>query len=492
MKLLPSGLVRFDRHLPVYNWLYPLHGSPRAIAEDAQAVARFLDALPTGPVRSRALYLHVPFCTSTCTFCPFVRTEEWSPEFVEAYVDALVREVRLKARHASLAQTPVRAVYVGGGTPSVLSPDQIRRVGAALHEYFDLTDLREFSLEMAATSVTPERMAAALDIGVTHARMGVQTFDPLYRRLFHLRSTMDQVVRGVDRLLSGGFRYVCIDMLYGMHGQTPDQLLRDIHHAVDLGTPLIDYYPINHVVSRPALYEGYAAHGLAPTSGLTKLAMNVLVRETMRQSGLVPHNGHGYVRVDAQELARDPVVTDRYSFVYHEHCYGGDAEDVLGFGVSAVSSLHGFRLTNGPDIEGYTRSLQTGDTWPFTATEHPPEVDAARGVVVRLPYHGVLPCDSVRWEAVHPHTLRALDDLKAANLVEEVDGRLRLSRAGWYWYVNLIYYLSPPEEQRILDAYIRQKRADPTLAIEAGETAIEPLRPVTAVDPPHTVVAGTP
>ena len=190
MILTGHPALKFDSFFPLYNWIYPLSGSSSARFVGASAASALSEIAPSG---SRALYVHIPFCETICTFCPFVRTATQEDGLVQAYVDALVQEIESKADIGRVAAAPIGAVFFGGGTPSYLSPQQILQVGNALRRCFDLSHCREFSFELEVKSASWDRLEALKQIGVTHARFGAQTFSTRYRSLFNLTATVDRV-----------------------------------------------------------------------------------------------------------------------------------------------------------------------------------------------------------------------------------------------------------------------------------------------------------
>jgi oxygen-independent coproporphyrinogen-3 oxidase len=387
---------------------------------------------------------------------------------IEHYTQALIREIEWKARFQSLCEVPVEAIFFGGGTPSLLSPEQILRIGQVIHTHFNLSRLKEFSFEIEVKSITREKVAALRAIGVTHARFGLQTFNTFYRDLFTLTATLDDIYAAVE-LLRANLPYTSFDILYGMNGQTEEEFLRDLEQAVALGTHTIDVYPIDNIVTQVALHRASDAAQLPPQPAFKRLTMNILLNAYMRSAGFLPHNGHGYVRAPAEELHKQPVVTDYYSFRYHEHVYGHDDREVVGFGVSAISSMKGYTITNGSGRNKYIKALLAGDVWDLTLSTHLPAADASRAVILHLPYHGFVEKARVRWTEVHPETLQALDEILKAGLIAEKPDRYELTQVGWYWYVNVMYYLTPKREQRLLNRFIAAQMQEPGRTIEASQ-----------------------
>jgi anaerobilin synthase len=454
VRLLDHAAFKFDSYVPLYNWIYPI-----AACRSGQYVgaARWevFKQIRERDIASRALYFHIPFCETICSFCPFVRGTYSSEDDIEFYVRALIIEIRRKSDFLCTRTIPVGAIFFGGGTPSLLSPDQIRRIGAEIHSAFDLSKLREFSFEFEVKSITEEKLSALKEIGVSHARFGLQTFHPRYRQLFRLTATMDNIFAAAA-VLPRYFPHVSCDIMYGMHGQTEEDLFFDLERVVALGLTNIDYYPINNLVTQRRLHRDFDGANLLPTSGLTKHYMNCAVRAFLRDNNYLPHNGHGYTLCPSEEVRADPVVTRTYSFVYHEHVYGYSDHDVIGFGVNAISSTRGFTLYNEVSRSRYVQSIMDSSEWEFTVCEHSDDVDAARAVALRLPYHGFANSDSISWKILPETTRSRLDQLIEAGLVQSDREGLFLTREGWHWYVNLMYYLLPPSEQQALGQFVAQ------------------------------------
>jgi oxygen-independent coproporphyrinogen-3 oxidase len=461
MNLTDHAAIKFDRILPIYNWLYPSAGFVSERFQGTQAVDVFGEFVPG---RGRALYFHIPFCETICTFCPFVRTRYRDSSVIDAYVTALLQEIDIKSRFPQITDVPIRAIYFGGGTPSLLAPDHIRRIGSAIRRTFDMRRLKEFSFEFEVKSVTPERIAALVDIGVTHARFGLQTLSAEYRRRFELTATVEQLYFAANSLLAA-FPYVSCDVLYGMNGQTVDDLIADIEGVCSLGLRNIDFYPINNVVTQPKLHRTFQVEGKEPVSGLTKYYMSLLIRKAMHAKGYLPHNGHGYVRVPDTELTVNQAVTNLYSFVYHEHVYGYSFYDVLGFGTNAISSFRGYTTQNTSSRSEYVKALGYNHL-PVLVKEHSKTIDACRPVCLRLPYHGITTKRFVDWANIPEDTLERLSRLTQAGLIHESDNAFELTRQGWEWYSCIMYYLMPREERLELDTLVSRGERNPHKRIE--------------------------
>lgn len=442
----------FDRQVPVFNIYYPFQWDGEQGDVFTDGVAAF-GQVDISAIRSVALYFHFPFCETICNFCPFTRGKFSDHQIITDYLDALIREIQAKAAEVDFHKLKVASIFVGGGTPSLLTAEEIRHFGAALHANFDLSGLREFAFECEVKSVTADKVLALRDIGVTNARYGLQTFDPYWREMFDLTATLDQIHAAND-LFTSMLPHTSFDILYAMNGHTPEAFLADLDKATSMGNTLIDVYPIDNVVTQVKLHAKMAEQGLRPTTADERFEMNSVLRDAMRSRGFLPHNGHGYVRADAAELERNPVVTETYTFDYHDHIYGHADMAVVGFGVNAISILPGTILANTSNRRAYISDLMQRGTVKTQISRHGPEIDASRPVVTRLAYHGVLEKDRVRWGDMPQECLTALAEFEVAGLIRDAGDTYRITRLGWDWYVNMMYYAMPRSQRAILDGFI--------------------------------------
>ena len=467
--LQQTSLIKFDRQFPIYNFFFPNQGkerSPDSISDiwnEAQS-----------HTQSRALYFHVPFCDTICNFCPFTRGRYSNRTVIDQYFECLLTEIRMKADLVDLSRVPIGAIFFGGGTPSLLNPDQIERIGELIKTTFDLSHLREFSFEVEVKSLTRERADAMKTIGVTHPRFGLQTFSPKWRDIFDLTASITQI-HDAATLLKETFAYQTFDILYGMSGQDEEELIDDLHAAVALDTTNIDIYPIDSIVTQTGLHAKLAEAGAEPTSAMRKFGMNVLIDQYMRHAGFMPHNGHGYVRTPP---APD-VVSDAYSFVYHEHVYGYHDFDLMGFGINAISSTMGHVITNTHSKKCTARKSNAVNSLAKSAGTTTPWTTRALSF---CGWHTTATSTSGAWyrAQVHPEVLGKLGQLKQEGLVVEDDDSMALTKLGWYWYVNIMYFLMPKADQLLMNGMVVDKLKDPGRHFSKREL-LYPIVPVATV-----------
>lgn len=459
MKLTKNGLMCFDYQFPIYNYFFPNQHKNITTKTLQQTYSTSNEN-----IRSRALYFHIPFCETICSFCHFTRGGYKDHNDVDRYTKALIKEIELKAKMVDYHAVPVRAIFFGGGTPSILSAENIRAIGAAIHRHFDLSKLEEFSFEIEVKSLNDDKISALQDIGVTHPRFGLQTFSPLWRKLFNLTSTMEQI-QYAARALNAAFSHVSFDIIYGMNGQDEEDIISDLEQAIALGTTNIDIYPINNVSTQPKLHKHIKDTNLGVTSATRKFTMNILIDAYMRSRGFMPHNGHGYVRCN--NITSDVVTTD-YKFIYHEHVYGYADHDLHGFGVNAASSLREHAVTNTSGREKYINAIENNEV-SCTISQHPSYMDEMKPLILHLAYFSSLEKSKVRMETIPTSLMERIAELKNEDLITEDAEYFRLTKKGWYWYTNIMYYLMPDVDKDIMKSYIHKQLSTPGKFISKKE-----------------------
>jgi coproporphyrinogen III oxidase-like Fe-S oxidoreductase len=426
-------LIKFNRQLPYFNWHYPF-----AREEDLIEDRRTPYLAPTKTqVRRRAIYVHIPFCETICSFCPFGRDKLRPDSDVAQYLSALVAEMDLKREF--IGRPKLDAIFVGGGTPSVLGPREIEALGEAILRNFDLHALSEFTFEVEAKSVSREKLQAMCDIGVNRVSFGAQTFSQKYRALFSLDATLRQVTDAAA-LLNSMFPYTNVDLLYGMAGQDSDELTADVMSAVSLRTTTIDVYPINNLTASRAMHVAAARAGLDLLPESTRVQFRILLDRLFQELGYQAISGYSFALANnTRDNPLDPVQHEP-KFLYHDMVYGYDDDEIIGYGSSAISRMPGFNIYNFAKRQAYVSEVLTNRALPHLCFG--PIVAPERGIVY-FPYRGTLQRSLVNWDRVPHETLAALQEALEAGLILDHAEKYVLTKVGWLFYVNLMYYLMP-------------------------------------------------
>ena len=193
-----------------------------------------------------ALYIHIPFCRSRCAYCDFFSTTR-EPE-MPAYVQALCHEV--EARRSELPHARVRTIYIGGGTPSLLSPTLLRRILDTVYANYEVDADAEVTMEMNPDDLDPPPAPPVMERSrlreVNRVSLGIQTFDDQLLRLIHRRHDSATAIQAVRHLQAAGIRNISIDLIYGLPGQTLAQWERDLDTAFALGVQHLSAYALSY------------------------------------------------------------------------------------------------------------------------------------------------------------------------------------------------------------------------------------------------------
>ena len=188
------------------------------------------------------LYIHIPFCASRCIYCGFYSTTLM--ELRDRYVDALCQEMTLRQEalvQQGLPLPSLDTIYIGGGTPSQLSPRHLKILFDHINKVFS-NNATEVTIEMNPDDVTEEYAHALSQLSVNRVSMGAQTFDDTRLRFLNRRHNARQVPQAVKTLREAGISNISIDMMYGFPGETIDNWQDDITKALDLGVEHLSAY----------------------------------------------------------------------------------------------------------------------------------------------------------------------------------------------------------------------------------------------------------
>jgi oxygen-independent coproporphyrinogen-3 oxidase len=271
----------------------------------------------------RHLYVHLPFCAHRCGYCDFV-TATGRDHLHASYVDALLRE--LDEEHDG---SPVDTIFLGGGTPTFTALTELLRLLRAL------PPAREVTVEANPETVTPELARALRAAGVNRVSLGAQSFQPHLLAVLERAATPEHVRAAFGHLRAAGFDNLSLDLIYGIPGQTPDDLADDLREAVALEPDHVSAYELE---AKPGT-RFTIAHG-------DELQRQAEQMEDYFEGVVETLTAAGYRWYETANFCRDGKRA--------EHNLGyWLGRDYLGLGVGAVSTLGGERRRNTPKLARY-------------------------------------------------------------------------------------------------------------------------------------------
>ena len=284
------------------------------------------------------LYLHIPFCQSRCVYCGFFSTTSLAMR--QRYTDALCREMSLRP----WAHGSVDTVYLGGGTPSQLLPEQLQQLFAYIYNIYNVSDQAEVTMECNPDDLTPAFAEALRRLPVNRVSMGAQTFSDSRLRFLRRRHRASQVSQAVALLRDTGIANISIDLMYGFPGETLAEWHCDIDAALALGADHLSAYALTYEEDTPLC------------SMLQKGQVSELDEELQRQMYYDLKDrleAAGYEHYELSNFAR-PGRRSRHNSGYWNHT------PYVGLGAGAHSFDGSRRQWNVADLTAYVEATEHG------------------------------------------------------------------------------------------------------------------------------------
>ena len=184
------------------------------------------------------IYIHIPFCKRRCIYCDFFSTTQ--SEKKAEYVHALVRELEMRKDY--VGNEEIETIYLGGGTPSQLSQEELEEIFTYIYKVYKVTLDAEITLEANPDDLTPEYVSMLRKLPINRISMGIQTFQEETLKLLHRRHTAQQAIEAFKRCREAGFKNISIDLMYGLPGETLETWKQDLQQAIDLHPEHISAY----------------------------------------------------------------------------------------------------------------------------------------------------------------------------------------------------------------------------------------------------------
>jgi oxygen-independent coproporphyrinogen-3 oxidase len=356
------------------------------------------------------VYLHIPFCKSRCSYCDFATDVYRDSGAVERYVEAICTEI------GSFGDSGVEAdtIYFGGGTPSLLTPEQVQGVLAAVRRKFSIADLTEVTMEMNPAMVTPESLSAYHRLGVNRASFGVQTFDDRELKLLARGHDANDARTTFKMLREAGFDNISFDLIAGLPGQRIDRWKRNLAEAIALSPEHMSLYLLEVHEGTPLAEQIRSGRRPVPDEDSAAEMYEIMI-DTLASAG--------YQQYEISNFSK-PGFESRHNTKYWR------LEPVYGFGVSAHSFDGRQRYANERDTAGYIELVNANGS----AEVMREEIDASSEFVfLGLRLEEGIDLDEYRsrfGRDLLEISGSEIDDLVDKELLVRIDNRLSLTRKG--------------------------------------------------------------
>lgn len=367
------------------------------------------------------LYLHVPFCAQKCQYCDFASYAGRMQER-DRYVQAVLTEAQ--ARASSLPATAMETVFIGGGTPSVLSPDQLDTLLCGIHALFPVASGAEYTTEANPGTLTAEWLDVAVSHGVNRLSLGMQAFQPQLLKTLGRIHTFSEVAASVELARNAGLHNISLDLMFGLPGQTRADWLESLHAAISLQPQHLSCYGLIPEEGTP-LWRKLESGELSLPDEETERAMYDDALTRLAQ--------HGYIQYEISNFAKEGCAC-RHNLGYWRQI------PYLGLGCSASSMLPDasgqcsyLRETNPASLDDYI-AMTAHSAWHNRAVEPIFPADA-RFETLMLGLRTIEGVSEHAYADMHGEPLRhrygeTLRRLQQNGLLDYVDGCWRLTRRG--------------------------------------------------------------
>ncbi len=389
----------------------------------------------------RCLYIHIPFCRVRCTFCNFFQNAA-SQKLVDEYFDALMQELKEKASLPWTRSGQFHAVYIGGGTPTDLSADQVMALGQAIRDLFPLSADCEITLEGRINRFSDEMFDKALRGGFNRFSFGIQSFNTKVRRSAKRLDDREDVMARVKELAQADSAPIILDLLYGLPYQTMDVFRQDLDDYLETGAHGVDLYQL--VVGGSAPMINLVEKGkLAPPAETPDKAL-------MYQLGVNYMAEHHLKQLSVNHWAID----NRERSLYNS--LAKTSAQVLPIGCGAGGSVSGYSMMHQRNLEAYVTAIKNGKSpLMMMAKQHPLEPLFAsikagfdRGVLCRRNVPDIFGQSTFDW-------LKPLFSVwQERGLLRLETNSAELTLAGSFWSVTLAQ-----TSIRVLTTYFNEQRA---------------------------------
>jgi oxygen-independent coproporphyrinogen-3 oxidase len=293
------------------------------------------------------LYLHIPFCLSKCHYCDFYSSTSISafPDFL----DALFKEMEMYRTGFN----PFDTVYIGGGTPSLLSPQQLETILIKVREYFNLISNPEITIETNPADLNRSFLESMRENGINRINIGVQSLDEKVLDFLGRRHSVKQAISAVEASRKAGFHNIGLDLIYGVPTQDMESWLDTLNQAVVFSPEHISCYQLTLEPKTPL--------GMRYQAGEFSIPGEELQHEFfMKTSEFLEEVG--YIHYEVSNFARGKDHTSRHNQKYWDH------SPYLGLGPSAHSFQCNQRWWNHPSLDQYLAAINAGNL-PTEETE---------------------------------------------------------------------------------------------------------------------------
>ena len=364
--------------------------------------------------QARSLYIHVPFCATKCHYCAF-NTYAFHKEQAHHYLEALRSEMELYRLDSGRLKT----VFIGGGTPSILSAESLDRLFGHLHTVFEVDEAAEITVECNPGTVDRQKLDVMRSGGVNRLSFGVQAMDDATLERLGRIHTVDEAIQSYDLARGVGFDNINLDLIFALPNQTVEEWKSCLQEVISLQPEHISAYSL-------MLEEGTVFYESWRTGKLQRLSDEV--EAEMYRATIDTLTDHGYQQYEISGFAK-PRCAAKHNLVYW------DNQSYIGLGPGACGYINGVRYSNIRGVQDYVESLKQGRKPVADSEQLTGRDEKAETIILGLrKREGIRELDYQRrfGESIEVEFEDVLDKWIGMNLLEWEGENLRLTRQGLF------------------------------------------------------------
>ena len=439
-------LKKYDRSGPRYT-SYPTAPYFHA-GVGAAAYQQHLQQEDTGCARDISLYVHLPFCDTLCYFCGCNMMVTQSQAKVERYLDYLEKEIALLRPHLGPAPR-VAQLHWGGGTPTHLKPDQIRRLGGILHQFFAFNEDAEMGVEIDPRELTRDHVEALHSVGFNRCSLGVQDFDPQVQVAVNRKQPQAITQQAIDWARELGFGSVNVDLMYGLPHQTTTTFSNTLERVLTMSPDrlaVFNYAHLPNMIKHQCMIQEEWLPSPEEKLQLLKLSIERLT-------------GADYVYIGMDHFARPDdeltIAMEQGSLYRNFQGYSTHAGiNLVALGMSSIGMLSSLYVQNQKTLEEYYKALDNNELPIMRGVELTADDRLRREVIVELMCNFVLhkakiEADSgIAFDSYFADALQQLEPFQADGLLELHPDKITVTVPGRLLIRNIVMNF---------DAYLQRK-----------------------------------
>ena len=293
------------------------------------------------------LYIHIPFCLSKCLYCDFYSLISFSA--LPLFLDALFKEMEMCRNRFN----PFDTVYIGGGTPSLLSPQQLKNILTKIRENFDLISDSEITVETNPADIDRSYLESIREIGINRVNIGVQSFDQDVLAFLGRRHSAKQAISAIEASKKAGFHNLGLDLIYAVPGQSIDSWLDTLKQAVAFSPEHLSCYQLTLEAKTP-LGKRYQTGEFCIPGEELQYEFFMKTSQFLEEAG--------YIHYEVSNFAKGTEYVSRHNQKYWDH------SPYLGLGPAGHSFQENRRWWNHRSVDQYITAINAGNL-PVEETE---------------------------------------------------------------------------------------------------------------------------